>query len=128
MACPVLPRQPASRLRLSVCQIRYAYAETRRRTASVVPIRLVAAMRLVRANPDGYPSNYQRRTTRRRVSALGLPERQSAPAIGVQRGESRQRLVSTSASRSRRTRAAVFVDGNYMGTAGEFGPSQDRWA
>ena len=60
---------------------------------------------------SGYPtSNY--------------PPQQSSPAIGVQRGGEQSAPGGISFEITPDS-AAVFVDGTYMGTAGEFGPSEE---
>ena len=75
--------------------------------------------------PNGYPSNYP--TSNYPASNYppsGYTERQSGPAIGVQRG-GEQTAPGGISFEITPDSAAVFVDGNYMGTAGEFGPSEE---
>jgi hypothetical protein len=74
---------------------------------------------------SGYPaSNYP--TSNYPASSYppsSYPERQSAPAIGAQRGE--QSAPGGISFEITPESAAVFVDGTYMGTAGEFGATAE---
>jgi len=74
---------------------------------------------------SGYPSNYP--TSNYPASNYppsGYTERQSAPAIGAQRGDEQSAHGGISFEITPDS-AAVFVDGTYMGTAGEFGTTAE---
>jgi hypothetical protein len=75
--------------------------------------------------PSGYPaSNYP--TSNYPASSYppsSYSERQSAPAVGVRRGE--QSAPGGISFEITPESAAVFVDGAYMGTAGEFGATAE---
>jgi hypothetical protein len=76
--------------------------------------------------PSGYPasnsptSNYPASS----YPPSGYSERQSAPAIGMQRGGEQSAPGGISFEITPDI-AAVFVDGTYMGTAGEFGATTE---
>jgi hypothetical protein len=69
---------------------------------------------------SGYPSNYPASN----YPPSGYTERQSAPAIGMQRGGEQSAPGGISFEITPDS-AAVFVDGTYMGTAGEFGATAE---
>ena len=57
-------------------------------------------------------------------SRQGYPVPQSAPSVGVQRGDQQAALGGVSFEITPDD-AAVFVDGTYVGTAGTFGPTSE---
>jgi hypothetical protein len=96
----------------------YAYAETAPPYGSSQPY-------YAPGQSSGYPSNYP--TSNDPASNYppsGYSERQSAPAIGVQRGGEQSAPGGISFEITPDS-AAVFVDGAYMGTAGEFGAAAE---
>jgi hypothetical protein len=70
---------------------------------------------------SGYPPAYD---PSGQGDPQGYPPQQSAPSVGVQRGGGQTAAGGISFEITPES-AAVFVDGTYMGTAGEFGPSAE---
>jgi hypothetical protein len=69
---------------------------------------------------SGYPPAYE---SSGQGDPQGYPQQQSAPSVGVQRGG--QAAMGGISFEITPDSATVLVDGTYMGTAGQFGPSAE---